>query len=289
MLREITHIIEPQYVLEGAGVRLRRSLAPSPANPLDPFLLFDNFAFNQPRQGPPVGFPMHPHRGIETVTYMLEGGVFHRDSLGNADLIGAGDIQWMTAGGGILHEEMPRQDENGMVFGFQLWVNLPARLKWTRPRYQGITAAGIPRLEDSGTTVRVIAGEVDGVRGPVRDIAADPLYLDVKLEAGSEFEIPLPPGHTVMAYLFRGAGAFNGQTVAATRMLIFGDGTHLKARASSGVSMRFLLIAGAPFGEPIVPYGPFVMNTAAEIQEAFRDLRDGTFIWNDQDPRFQDT
>ncbi len=182
--RRIKQIIEPQYVIEGAGVLLRRSFGPTRANPFDPFLLFDHFAFNDPLEGPIVGFPTHPHRGIETVTYMLEGNVRHRDSLGNMGVIGPGDVQWMTSGRGILHEEMPRRGPSGLVNGFQLWVNLPAAQKMGPPRYQEVSAGEIPSIVQNGATVRVVAGEYAGTRGPVGEIAAQPLYMDVTLEPG---------------------------------------------------------------------------------------------------------
>jgi redox-sensitive bicupin YhaK (pirin superfamily) len=275
--RQIIQSIEPSMVIEGAGVRLRRSIAPSRANPFDPFLLFDHFAFNNAIEGPIRGFPMHPHRGIETVTYMIEGSVHHRDSLGNAGLIGPGDVQWMTSGRGILHEEMPRRSPEGNVFGFQLWVNLPARLKMGAPRYQEVSAATIPVARVGGASVRVVAGEVDGVRGPVTDIAADPLYMDVQLEPGGIFQQPVPQGHTALAYVYHGKGEFGGQPVEAVRMLSFGEGDHLTVCTDLDSSVHFMLIAGAPFKEPIVPYGPFVMNTMEEIQQTLEELRSGVF------------
>ena len=171
--RRVSQVIEPQFVIEGAGVKLRRSISPHISNQHDPFLLFDHFAFNDPIEGPIRGFPMHPHRGIETVTYMLEGSVNHRDSLGNSGLIGPGDVQWMTAGGGILHEEMPRRGPNGVIYGFQLWVNLPARLKMTNPVYQEVNSKSIPIYEKDGARIRIVAGSVDEVAGPVKDIAAE--------------------------------------------------------------------------------------------------------------------
>ena len=275
--RPISQIIEPQFVLEGAGVLLRRSIAPRASNEYDPFLLFDHFAFNDPVEGPIRGFPMHPHRGIETVTYMLEGSVNHRDSLGNSGLIGAGDVQWMTSGRGILHEEMPRRsEESGVIYGFQLWVNLPAAQKMTNPRYQEVTAASIPSTTKDGATVRVVAGEWNGTRGPVTEIAASPLYLDVRLAPASRFVCPVPRGHTALAYVFEGAGNFSGEAVESVRMVVFSDGDQIEVESDTGV--RFMLIAGMPFGEPIVPYGPFVMNTVEEIQQTLAELRDGTFI-----------
>ena len=271
-------------VIEGAGVLLRRSFGPSRANPFDPFLLFDHFAFNDPRDAPVWGFPTHPHRGIETVTYMLEGNVRHRDSLGNMGVIGPGDVQWMTSGRGILHEEMPRPSRNGRVNGFQLWVNLPAAQKMSPPRYQEVSADGIPVAERGGVRVRVVAGEHDGVRGPMDQIAAQPLYMDVTLAPGAEITVPVSPGKAAVAYVFEGAGQFGldgdglGEDVESARMLVFDDGDHVHARAGELSPVRFMLIAGEAFGEPIVPYGPFVMNTEEEIRQALEDLREGTFV-----------
>jgi redox-sensitive bicupin YhaK (pirin superfamily) len=277
--KPITQIIDPQFVIEGAGVLLRRSIAPRKSNEYDPFLLFDHFAFNDPMEGPIRGFPMHPHRGIETVTYMLEGSVNHRDSLGNAGLIGEGDVQWMTSGRGILHEEMPRRGPSGVIYGFQLWVNLPAAQKMGPPRYQEVNAASIPSVQRGGARVRLVAGELEGVRGPVTEIAASPLYMEVKLEPDSTFALPVPAGHTALAYLFEGRGRFgpDRQEVEAVRMLVFGEGDQIEVHSESE-SLRFMLIAGAPFKEPIVPYGPFVMNTVEEIQQTLRELKEGTFI-----------
>jgi hypothetical protein len=284
-MRTVARIIEPQLVIEGAGVLLRRSFGPTRANPFDPFLLFDHFAFNDPIEGPIVGFPMHPHRGIETVTYMLEGSVRHRDSLGNAGVIGPGDVQWMTSGGGIMHEEMPRRGPQGTVNGFQLWVNLPAALKMSQPRYQEIAAEGLPVVEKDGARVRLVAGRFEGSAGPVTDIAAQPIYAEVALAPGARVELPVPAGHTAVAYVFEGSVAFgsNGeaaQPVPAVRMAVLGEGQGLTARAPSEAGARFMLIAGAPIGEAIVPYGPFVMNTEDEIRQALADLRRGTFVAN---------
>ena len=275
--RTISHIIEPQLVIEGAGVLLKRSIAPRQSNEYDPFLLFDHFAFNNPLEGPSRGFPTHPHRGIETVTYMLEGSVNHRDSLGNAGKIGSGDVQWMTSGRGILHEEMPRRSENGNIYGFQLWVNLPAAEKMSQPRYQEVSSGEIPVVEKDGVTVRVVAGELNGTRGPVTEINAAPLYMDVKLAPASKFILPIPSGHTVLAYVFEGTGEFGDQVVESVSMVVFNDdGDQLEVKSETGV--QFMLIAGAPFKEPIVPYGPFVMNTVEEIQQTIQELRNGTFI-----------
>ncbi len=283
-LRTVSNVIEPNMVMEGAGVRLRRSISPSRDNLFDPFLLFDHFAFNDPIEGPLVGFPMHPHRGIETVTYMLEGSVHHRDSLGNSGLIGSGDVQWMTSGSGIMHEEMPRRSSQGNVFGFQLWVNLPAAMKMSQPRYQEVNAETIPMVGKDGAKIRLVAGEVDGVKGPVTEIAANPVYIDVELEPGSTFSYPIPQGHTAVAYVFEGEAAFGvneagqGKLIEAVHMVEFSDGDHLQIQTTPDSGVRFMLIAGAPFNEPIVPYGPFVMNTPEEIQQALLDLRNGTFV-----------
>ncbi len=275
--RTISHIIEPQLVMEGAGVLLRRSISPRSSNEQDPFLLFDHFAFNNPVEGPLRGFPMHPHRGIETVTYMLDGVTSHRDSLGNSGEIGPGDVQWMTSGRGILHEEMPRRSASGNIDGFQLWVNLPAAQKMSQPRYQEVSAATIPLVEKDGASIRIVAGDVDGIHGPVTEIAASPLYMDVKLAPGSTFTYPIPRGHTTLAYVFEGTGEFSGEVVESVSMVVFNDdGDQLEVKSEAGV--RFMLIAGAPFKEPIVPYGPFVMNTAEEIQQAIADLRSGNFV-----------
>jgi quercetin 2,3-dioxygenase len=275
--RSVKDIIEPQFVIEGAGVLLRRSIFPHASNQFDPFLLFDHFAFNDPVEGPIRGFPMHPHRGIETVTYILKGSVNHRDSLGNAGLIGAGDIQWMTAGRGIMHEEMPRRGPDGIIDGFQLWVNLPANQKMIRPRYQGVTSGEIPVAKGPGWSARVIAGNVGGVEGPVKEIAANPLYLEIAMDVGAKFNIPIPEGHTALIYVFDGQVILGEQEVTAVKMVVLYKGDQIVARTVNSPA-RFMLMAGAPFGEPIVPYGPFVMNTREEIQQALNDLRNGTFV-----------
>jgi hypothetical protein len=277
-LRKIKEIIEPKYVMEGAGVLLRRSIAPQVSNRFDPFLLFDHFAFNDPAEGPIRGFPMHPHRGIETVTYIIKGSVNHRDSLGNSGSIGPGDVQWMTAGGGILHEEMPLRGPEGIIDGFQLWVNLPASLKMSPPCYQEVKSSTIPIFEKNGCRIRVIAGKVESILGPVTGIAASPLYLDVQLRAGASYNQSVSLGHTVLAYIYDGAGIIGETEVTAVNMVAFGTGSQIEVRA--GVSkLHFMLIAGLPFREPIVPYGPFVMNTRKEIQQALDDLKNGTFVY----------
>ena len=273
--RSVTQIIEPQYVIEGADVLLRRSFGPRRENLFDPFLLFDHFAFNDPIEGPIVGFPQHPHRGIETVTYILEGNVRHRDSLGNTGLIGPGDLQWMTSGRGILHEELPHRGPSGRVNGFQLWVNLPAAQKMDPPRYQDVLAGEVPAIEKDGAQVRLVAGEFDGQRGPVTEIAIKPLYMDVTLAAGASFELAIPQRHAAYAYVFEGAGEFGRTQIEAVKMAVFGDGERIQAKTDTGV--RFLLMAGEPIGEPIVPYGPFVMNTQEEIKQVFEDIKNGTF------------
>jgi redox-sensitive bicupin YhaK (pirin superfamily) len=276
-LRTISQIIQPQNTIEGAGVKLQRSIAPKVSNEYDPFLLFDHFAFNDPLEGPIRGFPMHPHRGIETVTYMLEGATAHRDSLGNQGVIGPGDVQWMSSGRGILHEEMPRRGESGAIYGFQLWVNLPSHLKMSEPRYQEVNASTIPTYEKDGVKIRIVAGTVDGVSGPVQDIAAAPLYMDVQLGPDKEWAFDIPAGHTALAYVFEGEGVFSGETVTSVKLVKFNDGDCITVKTEN-TPVRFMLIAGAPFKEPIVPYGPFVMNTIEEIKQTLTELRNGTFI-----------
>jgi redox-sensitive bicupin YhaK (pirin superfamily) len=276
VVRKVTNIIEPIYVMEGAGVRLRRSIATRQLDYLDPFLLFDHFGSEDP-QDYTAGFPMHPHRGIETVTYMLSGEVRHTDSMGNTGVIGAGDIQWMTAGGGIMHEEMPQVVAEHLN-GFQLWVNLPAKLKMTKPRYQDVKFSNIPTLNPKdGVSIRVIAGEVAGVHGAVTEIAADPSYFDVRMEANASYEFTVVSDHTAFAYLYLGEVSFGLNLIPATKLVVFGEGDVIRVEAGEKVA-RFLLISGKPLGEPIARYGPFVMNTEAEINQALKDLRNGTFV-----------
>jgi len=280
--RGVLEVVTPVPVSDGAGVRLRRSIATQRLDHLDPFFLFDHFGSEDPNDYI-AGFPMHPHRGIETVTYMLDGSVAHRDSLGNAGVIGAGDVQWMTAGSGILHEEMPKVGPRRLD-GFQLWVNLPAKLKMTAPRYQDVAASRIPEVaRPDGARVRVVAGEVDGVTGAVREIFAGPSYLDVALPAGRTFEQPVPRGHTALLYVFQGevtvggAGPSRGIAVPAPRLVILKDGAVVRVHAGAAPA-RFLLVSAQPLGEPAVRYGPFVMNTREEIAQALEELRAGTFI-----------
>ena len=282
--REVIDIIAPQTVMEGAGVKLKRSIATASLDHLDPFLLFDHFGSDSP-QDYIKGFPMHPHRGIETVTYMISGQVKHKDSIGNTGRINSGDIQWMTAGGGIIHEEMPQPAPERMV-GFQLWVNLPARLKMTKPRYQDITSDQIPEVtREDGVNIRVIAGQVDGVRGAVSEIYADPTYLDIAIPPNGAFSHPVEKGHAVFAYVFEGRGYFGNQpatpdnSVSQPGLVIFGDGDYIQADADDE-PVRFLLVSGKPLNEPIARYGPFVMNTREEIQQALEDLKNGTFVRN---------
>jgi redox-sensitive bicupin YhaK (pirin superfamily) len=277
-IRNVTQIITPIRVLEGAGVLLKRSIATRTLDYYDPFLLLDHFGSDDPADYL-AGFPMHPHRGIETVTYMLSGRVDHRDSLGNHGTIGGGDVQWMTAGRGIMHEEMPKPYE-GKMEGFQLWVNLPARLKMTPPRYQDIASADIPELElPGGVKVRLIAGHMGSTSGAVTDIYADPTYLDVALPPGALFTNTIQADHSVFAYLFRGKGMFGGtkSAVEAPQLAIFEAGDVVRVQALEEAA-RFLLVSGLPLGEPIARYGPFVMNTKAEIEQTLAELRNGTFI-----------
>jgi redox-sensitive bicupin YhaK (pirin superfamily) len=263
-------------------VRLIRSIATSELDHFDPFLLFDHFGSKDPADYI-KGFPMHPHRGIETVTYMISGHVNHKDSIGNSGSITGGDVQWMTSGRGIMHEEMPQPHEDEMI-GFQLWVNLPARLKMTRPRYQNITSDQIPEIQhEDSVKIRVIAGEVDGVHGPVEEIVADPTYLDIAISPGGTFSKHVESGHAVFAYIFEGAGFFEAEasdaetSIASPRLVVFDDGDRVSAWASDQ-GLRFLLVSGKPLNEPIARYGPFVMNTQDEIEQTLADLQNGTFI-----------
>ena len=290
--RHVYDSITPQPVMEGAGVRLKRSIGGFQLDYLDPFLLLDHFGSDDPADYL-AGFPWHPHRGIETVTYMLAGEVDHRDSIGNAGRIGPGDVQWMTAGGGIKHEEMPQAGEDQRMGGFQLWVNLPSARKMDAPRYQDVAAATIPEVRrDDGTVVRIVAGSVDGVEGPVREIVAEPEYLDVSLPARGSFTQPVPRGHSAFAYVFEGEGRFGvtgdggyraegaGVLAAAPQLLLFADGDEVRVETDEQPA-RFLLVSGKPLGEPIARYGPFVMTTRAEIEQALRDLRADEFVWRD--------
>lgn len=278
-VRKIANIIEPQPVVEGAGVRLKRSIGTRTLDHVDPFLLLDDFTSKNPADFR-AGFPLHPHRGIETVTYLLAGAVRHKDTLGNAGEIGAGEVQWMTAGRGILHEEMPQARPEG-IFGFQLWVNLPAKLKMTAPRYQNIGANEIPEVHrEGGATIRIIAGTVDGVSGPISGIAAEPTYLDISLAPGGSFHHTIPRGHAAFAYLFEGAARFGGggsSAMTAPRLIVLDDGDTFEAQTEN-IPARFLMVSGKPLNEPIARYGPFVMNTQEEIEQTLRELQAGTFV-----------
>jgi redox-sensitive bicupin YhaK (pirin superfamily) len=276
--RLIKEVVTPTAATDGAGVLLKRSIATPRLDHLDPFFLFDHFG-SEDANDYIAGFPMHPHRGIETITYMLDGSVAHRDSIGNHGIIGAGDVQWMTAGSGILHEEMPRVGPRRLD-GFQIWVNLPRKLKMTPPRYQDVAAARIPELVRSdGTRIRVVAGSVDGVEGAVREIFAGPTYLDVALSPNRSFEQPVPLGHTALLYVFQGEVTIGagGRTVGSTRLVVLRDGEVVRIYAGASPA-RFLLLAAQPLEEPFARWGPFVMNTPEEVRQALEELRDGTFI-----------
>jgi len=274
-IRKVMGIVPGVDAQDGAGVKLKRSLGGPRLQLFDPFLLLDEFRSDQ--AGDYIaGFPDHPHRGFETVTYMLAGRMRHRDNQGNSGLLLPGGAQWMTAGKGIVHSEMPEQ-EDGLMWGFQLWVNLPASDKMTAPRYQDIDPAEIPETDlPGGATVRVVAGEAGGVTGPVSDISVRPLYLDVSLPNGAAFEQPVPEGHNAFIYVF-GGGLKIGETMAGNGdMVLLTEGGVVKAEATEE-DTRFLLIAGEPIGEPVARYGPFVMNTKEEIMQAFQDYQSGKF------------
>jgi redox-sensitive bicupin YhaK (pirin superfamily) len=274
--RAVKDVIVPMSASDGAGVRLRRSIATPQLDHLDPFFLFDHFGSENPDDYI-AGFPMHPHRGIETVTYMLDGSVTHRDSLGNAGTIHTGDVQWMTAGSGIMHEEMPHAGPKRLD-GFQIWVNLPRKLKMTTPRYQDVPAARIPEVAvPGGARVRVVAGKVEGVEGAVREIFAGPSYLDVALPAGGTFEHPVTRGHTALLYVYRGQVDVAGKSIPSPRLAILDDGDVVRVRAPAGEA-RFLVLSAQPLDEPAVRWGPFVMNTEDEVRQALWELREGTFV-----------
>lgn len=276
MDRRIERLIDPMMVREGAGVLVKRSIATRVLDYLDPFLLLDHFESSNAEEYE-AGFPLHPHRGIETVTYMLKGSVRHRDTLGNSGSIAAGDVQWMTAGRGILHEEMPVVSAEGIA-GFQLWVNLPAREKMTAPRYQDISFDQIPIVRRAdGAEIRVIAGTLDGIEGPIRGIAANPQYLDVALPPDSTFELEVPQGHHAFSYLFEGTILNGSQKIHALKLVVWSDGSSVKIGTGSDKA-RFLLVSGKPLNEPVARYGPFVMNTEEEIKQTLEQLRDGTFL-----------
>ncbi|TDR80784.1 pirin family protein [Paludibacterium purpuratum] len=277
--REVESLHTGMSVSDGAGVKLSRILTQPLQQRLDPFLMLDEFGSDTPGDYI-AGFPEHPHRGFETVTYMLEGRMRHRDSVGNEGVLGPGDVQWMTAGRGVVHSEMPEQAE-GRMRGFQLWVNLPAREKMTDPRYRGIAAADIPRLSPApGVDVRLIAGMLDGQQGAVGGIATDPQYLDISLAEGTEVVLPVPEGYRAFLYVYEGRALVGGNQRAVGKgtmaVLDHGPGrlaVWLRAQEAS----RLLLIAGRPIEEPIAQWGPFVMNTRAELEQAFNDYNNGLF------------
>lgn len=278
--RPVGRIVTPEPVIEGAGVHLRRSIGTRTLNYLDPFLLLDHFGSTAPADYQ-AGFPYHPHRGIETVTLVRTGRIRHGDSLGHQGTIGAGDIQWMSAGSGIMHEEMPEVRPEGIA-GLQLWLNLPAREKMSRPKYRDLDAARLPETPTSdGAMIRLIAGESGDGRlvGPVEGLAVAPKFVDVTLPAGGGFRDAVPRGHTVFAYVDHGEVLFGPERIRAQApaLVVFGDGDVVEAAAAAGGG-RFLLAAARPLHEPIARYGPFVMNTRAEIDEALRDLQTGRFI-----------
>jgi hypothetical protein len=296
-IRPIKQISQAAPTLEGAGVQLHRGFGFGEPGQFDPFLLFDDFRNDNP-DAYLAGFPWHPHRGIETITYVLAGSVEHGDSLGNTGSLGAGDVQWMTAGSGILHQEMPRGDPDGRMHGFQLWANLPSSLKMTRPRYQDVAATDIPEvIDDDGTTVRVVCGEFWGRRGPVDGIAADPRYLDVRVPPLTRKTLPVETTRHAFAYVFEGSGAFRDSSTprgvlterggredvlvrerAGNRSLVLFDrGDEIVVEAGES-GLRFLLVSGRPIEEPVAWYGPIVMNSKDELREAYAELQAGTFI-----------
>ncbi len=296
-IRPVKQIMDARPTLEGAGVRLRRAFGFGETSDFDPFLLFDDFRNENPDDYL-AGFPWHPHRGTETITYVLAGSVNHGDSLGNSGTLGAGDVQWMTAGSGILHQEMPRGDRSGRMHGFQLWANLPSSLKMTVPRYQDVTSGDIPEvIDDDGTTVRVICGDFWGKRGPVDGIAADPRYLDVWVPAGLRKKLPVETTRHAFAYVFQGTGTFRdasdpmavkteqvgadgSPTVYETgnrSLVLFDRGDEVMIQAGEE-GIRFLLVSGRPLEEPVAWHGPIVMNTQEQLRQAYAELREGTFI-----------
>jgi redox-sensitive bicupin YhaK (pirin superfamily) len=272
--RRVDRVVDAIPTSDGAGVRLSRAIANEELDHLDPFLLLDEFRSDNPDDYI-AGFPDHPHRGFETVTYMLAGKMEHADHAGNRGLLVGGGAQWMTAGRGIIHSETPKQ-ENGLMWGFQLWVNLPAASKMTAPRYQDIDPIAIPEVKLENGSVRVIAGAFENATGPVQGIVTDPLYLDVRLSASGRFETALPEDHTAFIYTYQGQGLVGATSLSPKTLAILSSGDRVAARAT-GSDFRFLCIAARPLREPIVRYGPFVMNTRAEIHQAFEDFRSGRF------------
>lgn len=274
--RPVSSVVRAQPASDGAGVRLHRSLGTPKLPMVDPFLMLDEFRSDNPGDYI-AGFPSHPHRGFETVTIMLAGSMQHKDSVGNTGNLGPGSVQWMTAGRGIIHSEMPRQ-EDGLMWGFQLWVNLRAQDKMTPPRYQDIGAEEIPTVQlGDGLEVRVMAGEVGGARGPIEPGYTDPVLLDVRLAPSKRLVHPLPRGHNAFLYIYEGQVRLTGHDAAVGRghAVVLGEGDHLEVEALDGDEARFLVVAGRPIQEPVARYGPFVMNSAEEIQQAFADYQAG--------------
>lgn len=278
-IRKIQKVLTSRPTVEGAGVNLRRVFGNNDAPQYDPFLLLDDFRSNDPADYM-AGFPWHPHRGIETITYVLTGSVEHRDSMGNRGVISAGDVQWMTAGSGIIHQEMPKGNVDGSMGGFQLWANLPARQKMMAPRYREVLVDQIPVITDeSGATLRIISGEVNGVKGPVQDIITEPEYLDITVPGNTSFIHDTPSGHTLVCYVIEGSGFFDPDhgAVSEGKLVHYGDGDRIVVRTDES-QVRFLLISGKPIGEPVAWYGPIVMNTEEEIRTALKEYQTGKFI-----------
>ncbi len=274
--RGVRQVVPAFPTQDGAGVRLLRSLGSRSLPELDPFLMLDEIRSDDPRDWI-AGFPMHPHRGFETVTYMLEGAMEHRDSEGNHGVLEAGSVQWMTAGSGIVHSEMPLR-RNGQLWGFQLWINLPADRKMMAPRYQDIPAEDVPIVDLlDGGRARVLAGRAFGLRGPVQGIVTDPLFLDIELPPGSEVAVPVPRGLEAFAYVVTGHARFADEAMRIPRSTLVSltDGERVRVASAGEKTLRFLLLAARPIGEPVVRYGPFVMNTAEEIEQAVADFRAG--------------
>jgi redox-sensitive bicupin YhaK (pirin superfamily) len=278
--RRIAKTFKSRPTIEGAGVHLKRAFGFSQVPQFDPFLMLDDFHTSKPDEYL-AGFPWHPHRGIETITYVLEGLVEHGDSMGNTGTIGAGDVQWMTAGSGIIHQEMPQESPTGTMWGFQFWANLPAGQKMMAPRYRDVKAADIPQVTlENGVTVKVIAGEVAGVKGPVGDIVIEPEMLDISVPDGTVFSHPLPAGHTAFAYILSGEGCFDDQREPhlPETVLLFEHAGETIQVAAPDRPLRFLLISGKPLNEPIAWQGPIVMNTQEELRIAFEEYQRGTFV-----------
>jgi len=279
-IRKIKQILFAKPVLEGAGVHLKRVFGSDEVPNLDPFLLLDDFHSNQPERYI-KGFPWHPHRGIETITYILHGNVEHGDSMGNKGVIASGDVPWMTAGSGIVHQEMPKGDKTRLLWGFQLWANLPAAHKMMPPRYQEIKKEEIRELVlENGITIKIIAGKVNGIEGPVKDIVIEPQFLDVALPKHTVFDHEIPQGHKAFAYVIEGQGIFEPgapKAIGAETLVVYEDGEKVTI-ASKDTPARFLLISGKPINEPISWQGPIVMNTDEELETAFREYQNGTFL-----------